>query len=152
MFHQLCTTSSATRLCEKVCTSLCISLVDSMYHHHLMIAIPIARSVPVPQVCGQWQSSPHHQLVPGWSGHLRHGHQAALQQRCLICGQVSVYNYNLEVFLVDQNQLSSSINFFINQLSSSINFPCQSTFLVNQLPCQSTFLVNQLSFSIDCPH
>ena len=89
MFHQLCTTSSATRLCEKVCTSLCISLVDSMYHHHHMIAIPIARSVPVPQVCGQWQSSPHHQLVPGRSGHLRHGHQAALQQGSLICGQVS---------------------------------------------------------------
>ena len=40
----------------------------------------IFRPVPISEVCGQWEPSAHHQLVPGRPGHLRDGHPAELHQ------------------------------------------------------------------------
>ena len=48
----------------------------------------IFRTVPISEVCGQWEPSAHHQLVPGWPGHLRDGHPAELHEAQHLCGQV----------------------------------------------------------------
>ena len=66
----------------------------------------IFRPVPISEVCGQWEPSAHHQLVPGWPGHLRDGHPAELHQAQHLCGQVRRINGNAAI---EEGQIKSLV-------------------------------------------